>query len=451
MTFFGTALLRRSTHIARDRRGNVAVIFGLTLLPMMGAVGLAIDFGNVMVARTQAQTAADAAALQASGVARDLVKNGDGSAAATTAAITEAKTRATALFRAHAQQEHIPNAAVNVTVVRVGQELRATADFSVQTPNSFGKLFGQPTFKASGSVSSSATLPAYSDVYVALDISQSMGIASTQAGMNTLYTARAKKTDGSTVQTSCVFGCHTVESGMAESNQAVAKRYGVQLRIDVLRDATTKMITTAQSDSDQALIYRLALYTMGMTAAYTGPQLKQLAALSNNFTALSAAAATIDLGPSPGNGYSDSYLNENMASLAAIVPTSSDGTSQTNSKKYAFIITDGVRDIQSASQCVQTGNRCVSALSQTSCDDMKNRGITVGVLYTTYSPINPIAAGTNWYQVQVVNTGVAAASPPALKGCASPGWYFEASDATGIDKALQTMFAQTTYAPSLTN
>ncbi|MDR4305557.1 hypothetical protein IHQ68_02830 [Chelatococcus sambhunathii] len=435
-----------------DQRGAVALLLGLLLLPLIGALGLAIDFGNIMTVRTKAQMAADAAALQATGVARDLIKSGDGSVTASNAAIADAKTRAKALFDAHARQLGIKDYTVTVTVTRTGQDLSATADFAVRSPNFLSKYFGFSAFRAVGAATSNASLPIYSDVYLALDISQSMGIASTQAGMNTLYNARARKTDGTTAATKCVFGCHTVEGGMAESNSTVAKRYGVQLRIDVLREAVKEMITTASEDSNSAPIYRLALYTMGMNTAYTNSKLIELSAPSDNFTTLSTIANTIDLGPAPGNGSSDSYINENLKDFAKVVPKSEDGASQDKSKKYAFIITDGVRDIQSSSQCVKSGNRCVSEVSSTSCEDMKKNGVTVGVLYTTYAPINPINPDDkDWYQIQVVNTGVAAKIQPALKACASDGWFYEASDAAGIQAAMTKMFAQTTSAPSLVN
>lgn len=449
--FFAARLPAPLRRLMSDRRGVVALNFGLMLLPMLGAIGLAIDFGNIMTARTKAQMAADAAALQASGVARDLLKTSDGSASSTAAALAEGKKRGEALFRAHAVAAGLDSYTLSLTLTRNGQTIETRTAFSVETKTFIGKVFGRTAFGAVGEAVAASSMPTYSDVYLALDISQSMGIASTQDGMNTLFAARVKKLDGAMVPTECVFGCHTVEPGMAESNSTVAKRYGVQLRIDVLRDAVIKMISTAAIDAENTPIYRIGLYAMGMKATYTSPDLIELSPPSNTFPALKAVAQTIDLGPAPGNSYSDSYINENLQELAKKVPQSYDGSSQSKSKKYAFIITDGVRDIQSNLNCVKTGNRCVSVVSSQSCEEMKKNGVTVGVLYTTYEPIKPIASGTNWYTVQVVNTGVAAGISDALKACASPNWFYQASDATGIAAAMDKMFAQTSSAPRLTN
>jgi len=47
----------------RNCRGGIAPLFGLTALPLMGAVGIAIDFTQISATRTAFQTALDATAL----------------------------------------------------------------------------------------------------------------------------------------------------------------------------------------------------------------------------------------------------------------------------------------------------------------------------------------------------------------------------------------------------
>ena len=49
-----------------DRRGNVAVLFGLALVPLVSVVGMAIDYSRAVNARTAMQTALDSAALMIS-------------------------------------------------------------------------------------------------------------------------------------------------------------------------------------------------------------------------------------------------------------------------------------------------------------------------------------------------------------------------------------------------
>jgi hypothetical protein len=55
-------LLRR---FGRDERGNIAMIFGLTLVPMVGLAGAAVDYGRASQLRTKMSVASDAAVLAA--------------------------------------------------------------------------------------------------------------------------------------------------------------------------------------------------------------------------------------------------------------------------------------------------------------------------------------------------------------------------------------------------
>ncbi|MGL4441763.1 MAG: pilus assembly protein TadG-related protein [Bosea sp. (in: a-proteobacteria)] len=56
---------RMMRRFGRDERGNVAIIFGLALLPMMGLTGAAVDYGRASQLRTKMATATDAAVLAA--------------------------------------------------------------------------------------------------------------------------------------------------------------------------------------------------------------------------------------------------------------------------------------------------------------------------------------------------------------------------------------------------
>ena len=48
---------------ARNTKGNVAVLFGLALIPIMIAIGGAVDYGRALLVRERMADAADAAAL----------------------------------------------------------------------------------------------------------------------------------------------------------------------------------------------------------------------------------------------------------------------------------------------------------------------------------------------------------------------------------------------------
>jgi len=59
--------LRRTVrHFARANRGNIAMTFALTLVPLLSFVGAAIDYSRAAKARTSMQAALDSTALMLS-------------------------------------------------------------------------------------------------------------------------------------------------------------------------------------------------------------------------------------------------------------------------------------------------------------------------------------------------------------------------------------------------
>src|SRR5665648_1255557 len=48
---------------ARETKGNVAILFGLAIIPIILAVGVAVDYGRALSVRSRMADAADAAAL----------------------------------------------------------------------------------------------------------------------------------------------------------------------------------------------------------------------------------------------------------------------------------------------------------------------------------------------------------------------------------------------------
>jgi Flp pilus assembly protein TadG len=56
-------LLSRLRRLLRDERGNVALLFGLMLVPLVFATGVAVDYGRAVMIRSMLQSSVDAAAL----------------------------------------------------------------------------------------------------------------------------------------------------------------------------------------------------------------------------------------------------------------------------------------------------------------------------------------------------------------------------------------------------
>lgn len=60
---FSLAVLRRLCRLRHDEGGNVAMVFGLTSIPMLMTAGIVVDYGSNSNARQQAQNAVDATTL----------------------------------------------------------------------------------------------------------------------------------------------------------------------------------------------------------------------------------------------------------------------------------------------------------------------------------------------------------------------------------------------------
>ncbi|WP_213030081.1 hypothetical protein, partial [Acinetobacter baumannii] len=79
-------------------------------------------------------------------------------------------------------------------------------------------------------------------------------------------------------------------------------------------------------------------------------------------------------------------------------------------------------------------SRCQSPINPALCTTIKNRGIKIAVLYTTY-----LQLPTNWWYMQWIdpfNTGPYGPSPNSeiaknMASCASTGLYFEVSPTQG--------------------
>ena len=61
----GRTITKALRRFARDRRGNISMFFGIAALPVCLGAGIAVDYGRLAVAKSDLQTAVDAAALAA--------------------------------------------------------------------------------------------------------------------------------------------------------------------------------------------------------------------------------------------------------------------------------------------------------------------------------------------------------------------------------------------------
>jgi Flp pilus assembly protein TadG len=164
----------------RDRRGNVAVMFTIAAIPLISAIGCAVDYSMATRMKAKLQSAADAASIAAlsqksPGFLAASVMTGNGSVAA-------GVTDATNVFNANMDGiTGYQNKNVTIAVTKTGIKLAASVTFSVDVPTTFLKVINFSKLTVSGLSSSAATLPPYLDFYLTLDVSGSMGLPSTPA------------------------------------------------------------------------------------------------------------------------------------------------------------------------------------------------------------------------------------------------------------------------------
>lgn len=413
------------------------------MVPMIGLTGLGIDYSQALNARTALNAAADSAALAAATEAEAILQSpyGTGSSGITTA--QQAGTQAAGLvFQTNAAKTaaaigKTPNP--TITVTPTANAITATVSYQTTVPTMFGGIFGTKTISISGNASSQLTIPKYINISVMTDISQSMGLAATQDGMNSLQQLTPDH---------CAFGCHVVSNNSlpyggvwtTTTYESVAHANNISLRIDVIRQATQNMIQTAQAGTTGAPMITFGLYTLQASQPSKGLYGQAFGTLSGpsaNYTALYTAAGQIDLGANNGNGIGDSDDAGAMSAFSSTVPANGTGNSSNSPLQYAFILTDGVQDVYCTTPGA-FGSHCTQAFDPKLCDTLKGKGVTVGVIYTTYLQM-PLARE---YQALVASFDNQIG--PNLQSCATPGWYYQANDGPDIQNAINSLFAKAT-------
>ncbi|MFN0264540.1 pilus assembly protein TadG-related protein [Tepidamorphus sp. 3E244] len=118
---------RLCARFAHDRAGAAAIIFALALIPMLGSVGVAVDYSRANSLRAKLQSGADAAALAAG-------KNQSGSEA-------ERRVIANEVFAANATQLKFTDA-YKLTYKDVDDGAASRVDVSAKVPTTISGLLG---------------------------------------------------------------------------------------------------------------------------------------------------------------------------------------------------------------------------------------------------------------------------------------------------------------------
>jgi Flp pilus assembly protein TadG len=164
----------------RNSSGNIAVIFAIALLPIVAAVGCAVDYSFATRMRAKLQSAADAASVasisqKSPGYVAAAQMSGDGTVAA---GVTDANN----IFNGNMSAvTGFSNLVLTSAVTKTGIKLASNVQFSANVPVVFMQVLGYQSLTVTGYSKATASLPPYLDFYLTLDVSGSMGLPSTSS------------------------------------------------------------------------------------------------------------------------------------------------------------------------------------------------------------------------------------------------------------------------------
>lgn len=431
-------MLNLFNQLVRSKSGNFSQIAALLAVPLIGAVGLAVDYTEASRIRSQLYGAADAAATGSIAESSPAYKQ---------AALMEAdglvpggQEDALNLFNAYVLSEKgLEIGEVKAEVRKIGADLTSKVSFTANIPMMFMRIFGYDHILVKGQATAGRRNAPFMDFYLVLDNSPSMGLGATTSDIDKMVANTPDK---------CAFACHDLSTTNNYYN--LAKKLGVAMRIDVVRQATQRMTDTAVERRIYSNQFRMALYTFGDAA--TNMRLTRLSALTTDLQKVKQSANAVDLMTIPKQNYNNDQLTDFDANFGALdkeVGTAGNGTSTTDRQQIVFFVSDGVGDSYKPSRCTKPtvpsqAGRCQEPIDLRVCQSLKQRGVKIAMLYTTYLPLPTNAWYNTWIKPFQSEIGT------KMSECATPGYFFEVSPSEGISEAMEALFIKVISTPRLT-
>src|SRR5208283_726307 len=177
----------------------------------------------------------------------------------------------------------------------------------------------------------------------------------------------------------------------------------------LLAQAASTESNTGLSDQFSVGLYP---FIVNLDTSYS-PMTNNITTGSAINTAATQLATLLDTGQNATLGSGGTHFENALNSMNALITSIGTGTSSSNALPYVFIITDGSQDYQtqsggnwssenwSATSAVPYQNSATvippnTVTSTDYCTTIKNRGITIAILYIPYQPIaNPNSSFAN--------------------------------------------------------
>jgi hypothetical protein len=228
-----------------------------------------------------------------------------------------------------------------------------------------------------------------------------------------------------------------------------------------LRTAAQNLMTTASAtETSNSASYQMAIYTFDVN-------FNTIQALTSSLNTAKTSAGNIQLlevyqnncvTKSNCNNDMDTDYDNAMNSINKIMPNPGSGTTAKGDtpQEVLFLVTDGVEDAcETPTLNSYSGGGCREQYYMNAdsdwCSTIKNRGIRIAVLYTTYVPmLSPPLTGytSGWYNnfnnggsgISAFITNSQDQAATTLETCASPGLFYEVQNDGDISSALSSLF-----------
>ena len=445
---------------ARDRKGNVAVIAALVMVPTVFLLGMALDYTHAQHMKVNLDAATDAAGVAAvtsammqqspqvaqttaqnvfNITANTLVNNNNLAGPPTfTVAVNCSNPDPTTGYCTYAPCPGT-NAVYTDPVNSNNQVVRnVQVCYKAASNNAFPSVLNQTSWPFAGQSATRNQSAPNINFYLLLDDSPSMAIGATSTDISTLIANTQKQVDSSTGFKGCGFACHETNpaadnlgnpGGSSQDNYALARKLGLTLRIDRVTSAVQSLMDTAESISNvNRNTYGVAIYTFDYQLNSSSPifapsgkpgvvqtPVTPPSTTSYTVATIKSAASSIQVLPvyknnwltsSNNNSDADTSIAGALYSLNNIMPKPGNGTNVAGDtpQEVVFLVTDGVDDVNISTDpytgfcdyALSGSSRCQQPLDPAICTTIKNNNIRIAVLYTEYDDTG-LNNTNSWY------------------------------------------------------
>ncbi len=388
------------------------MMFGILAVPLIEVIGCCIDYSMISWQRTRVQSSLDSAILAGNIAGKNALDSGLGASAAIAAAKTAAQN-----FFSGSTAGMSNTLTLNYTVN--GNQMNGAGTSETTVRNTFMGFIGIPTTKFSLSAQATSQAQPYMNVYLLVDVSASMLLPSTSAGIDQMKAG-----------TGCALACH--DNAANNDSYGYALNNGIQLRFQVVNQGVQKLLDYLNGNALLKSHVKVGLWSFDDYLHANAPMTSNYSQISSNFPG-PTLAVNDEAAATPFSTY--------ISNFVAAVGAAGDGSSASSPQKLVIIASDGVNDPTRAWTYNLALRPQVKVFDTAFCDTLKAANVKVAIINTPYLPMP-----WDWgYQATLGQPGSLGGAtrvddvPIALKACAG-SLFTVASDVDTIQSAFTNLF-----------